>query len=314
MSLAAAQRNLGRQQHKDLQKAGESKMMDSLGKSMGSLATLGSEIISDKFNFKENKRAWDSIESGAEYLGLDKNSYKKPSMWQKAFKNPTDGASNMMKFTSKGKDGLDENREISMSQLKQLGTLTKSDNKEFYEKMLGDEEGGLRGAYSDKQKTNLDLQGMDVPSSAYKDQTRREESPYMGNITEENSSYEKLRQTNPSGFNEKYAPQSSILKRREAGAEEADKSTMPLPETSPKPKGIMNIDNMDYESIQTGTVQEGMKQLGSFDDTRKNYYKLMQEGTTQEQGQSYWDSIITRRNLLLGSKNKMKSSGNKPLE
>ena len=312
MSLATAQRNLGIQQHKDLQKAGESKMMDSLGKSMGSLATLGSEIISDKFNVKENKRAWDSVESGAEYLGLDKDSYKKPSMWQKAFKNPTDGVNSMMKFTSKGKDGLEENREISMSQLKQLGTLTKSDNKEFYEKMLGDKEGGLSGAYSDKQKTNLELQGMDVPSSAFEDQTRREESPYMGNITEENSSYDTLRQTNPKGFNEAYAAQSSMLKRREAGAEEKDESTMPLPKTSPKPKGIMSIDNMDYESTQ-GTVREGMKELGSFDDTRANYYKLMEEGTTQEQGQSYWDSIITRRNLLLGSKNKMKSSGDKPL-
>lgn len=315
MSLAAAQRNLGIQNQKRLQKAGESKMMESLGSSLGAVASMGADLIADKFNTKENKRAWESVESGAEYLGLEKDAIQKPSMWQRAFKNPSDMMGDkMFRFDSKNLDGKSEKREISMNQLKQLGTLTKSDNKEFYERATKDK-GGLRGAYSDLQKTNAQLQGMDA-SGAYKNQTRREHSPYMGSITEESSSYDTLRKTMPSSFNEAYAAPSSILKRRE-GEEAGKEFSLSAPDSSPSTDPMSRMDNMDLKSVQA-SINQGYgigtdSPYKTAKDAGANFYKLMMEGTSQEMGQSYFDALIDKRDLLRSDSSDLSNIGDKPI-
>ena len=253
MSLASAQRNLATKNRKLLQESSQNKMTQSLmeGSSQAMGALIG--FAGENLGLDENKAAWESVEAGQEYLGMDKESMVKPSLRQKLFNKP----SSMMGQNLK----IDDTTEISLGNLQSLGTLAKSENRSLYESMAGDK--GLSGAYTTKRKSNLDLQGMDA-SGAYGDQTSREKNPYMGNISEgkRGSSYNEL------------AKPTNVSRQDNA-----------------------NIDNMDYESIQSD-VRGAMKKFGSFDDTKANFYKTMMHGTSKEEGESRFDTLIKRRNAL----------------
>jgi len=259
MSLASAQRALASKNREILQDTASSKIGGSLMEGVGEgIAAIGG-YVGEKFNVAENVESWENVEAGAEELGISKDNFQKPSLRQKWFKKPTDVLGDTGKKYKVGDD-----REITLGNLQHYGALAKSDSRSLYEHLAGGKD-KFTEAYTTKSKTNLELQGMDA-SAAYKDMGKREQSPYMGNITEEGGgSYNTLKNTMPSGM---------------------------FSETS----------NNNYEQTQR-EVQKVMKaNKGDFDLAKDNYFKTLNEewgsSLTQEQGQSYWDDLITKRNSL----------------
>lgn len=289
MSLASAQRNLATKNRELLQKTAKVKLsqaaMEFGGETLGAVAGF----VGEQFNVGENVEAWESVEAGREYLGMDKDAIAKPSLRQKWFKKPSDMISGNLK--------VDDKTDISLGNLQSLGTLAKSENRSLYESIAGEK--GLTGAYTTKRKTNLELQGMDA-SDAYKDQTRREQSPYMGRINEESSSYDTLRKTMPGSFSEAHDAPSSILKRRK-GEEAGKESSMPLPDSSPSTDTSSSVGKMGLKSIQSSINEAygvgGGERLNT-QSARANYYNLMSSGTSQETGENYFDALLKRRDLL----------------
>jgi len=303
MSLASGQRNLATKNRKLLQESSQNKITQSLmeGSSQAMGALIG--FAGESLGLDENKAAWESVEAGQEYLGMDKESMVKPSLRQKLFNKP----SSMMGQNLK----IDDTTEISLGNLQSLGTLAKSENRSLYESMAGDK--GLSGAYTTKRKSNLELQGMDA-SGAYKDQTRREESPYMGD--EKKKAYNSLHVNSIGGFSENAAENNAYSQARQnqqgrQGESGLSYSNVPgfeefgmaLPDNNATAKDIQSQINKGYANAKSNKKGEAFdaKSVG------QNYYKLMEEGTTPEAGQSYYDALIARREEL---RTEEKSLGN----
>jgi hypothetical protein len=267
MSLASAQRNLATKNRELLQESAQIKLTQSVTQGIGETLGAAAGFVGEQMDVDENASAWESVEAGREYLGMDKDSIPKPSLRQKWFKKP----SSMIGGTLK----VDDKTEISLGNLQSLGTLAKSDNRSLYESIAGD--AGLKGAYTSKRKSNAELQKMDA-SGAYSNQTGREKSPYMGNITEGSSSYDTLKQAMPGGFSENKA------------------QDMSLPDSNATGEDIQTQINKGYANVKPNKEGEAFdpKSVG------QNYYKLMAEGTTPEAGQSYYDALIARREELRG--------------
>ena len=137
MSLASAQRALATKNRELLQESSQIKltqsMTESIGKGLGRLAGF----VGEHMNVEDNVQAWESVEAGRDYLGMDKDAIAKPSLRQKWFKKPSDMIGENIK--------IDDKSQISLGNLQSLGTLAKSENRSLYESIAGDK--GLRGAY-----------------------------------------------------------------------------------------------------------------------------------------------------------------------
>jgi len=314
MSLASAQRALASKNREILQDTASAKIGASLMEGVGQgIAAIGG-FVGEKFNVAENKEAWENVEAGAEELGISKDMFQKPSLRQKWFKKPTDVLGDAGKTYQVGDD-----RQITLGNLQHYGALAKSDSRSLYEHLAGGKD-KFTEAYTTKMKTNLELQGMDA-SSSYKDQTSRERNPYMGNI--DMSYKDQVKFGKDLGLNmvseSKYPGSVDRDKGYEVGNDKKvsvptpkKETKMPLPSSSPSTDPSSYIKNMDAESLRAsinegyGVTKEARSILGTDKKftTRKeakdNYYKFMSEGTSQEMGQSYFDALIDRRDILKG--------------
>tara|TARA_R100000734_G_C3319164_1_gene114484 strand:- start:8436 stop:9236 length:801 start_codon:yes stop_codon:yes gene_type:complete len=153
-------------------------------------------------------------------------------------------------------------KEYTAKEIQSVGTLASSKNRALYEKMM---DGNLASSLGRESLTNLELQNLDA-SGAYKDMGKRELEPYMGEVSEGGSSYESLEKTMPSKMFSK------------------------------------SKDVSDYELTQR-QVRKAMKaNKNNFDLARENYFQTLNEeyglSISQEEGQSYWDELIAKRNNL----------------
>ncbi len=271
MSLASAQRNLATKNRELLQESAQIKLTQSATQAVGETLGAAAGFVGEQMDVEENASAWESVEAGREYLGMDKDAITKPSLRQKWFKKPSDMIPENLK--------IDDKTEISLGNLQSLGTLAKSDNRSLYESIAGDT--GLKGAYTSKIKSNAEL-----PDGISKNASENNAHPQASKNQQE-----------------RYAP----VLQDESGLDYSDVPGFDELGSDPHSKHkdvtdpLSNIKNMGAESLQQSINQGygvGTENRLDTKGARANYFNYMSEGTSKETGESYFDAMLKRRDLL----------------
>ena len=293
MSLVASTKKAAMAQRKNLAQAAGGQLWAKAAESIGEEIEGLTNWAAEKFDWEENKTAWESFEEGQKYAGVSdeekltagkggrgklRKMFYKPEQVHKDKKITADG------------------REFTSQQMTQLGALVSSDQRAIYEQIAG---GKLAEAYSSAAP---EVSILDQPNSPMFEHLYKTEKGFAGDYheaarqerdTKEDSM--KLGLSLPAeglkpnsdkrgwSFNSKAPTQEEISKKASEGLNQMSKEAM---------------EKMDLKSVQKSINEAKNKIGGEFSDWGKNYYQLMSEGTSQETGQSYFDALVSRRNTL----------------
>jgi hypothetical protein len=299
MSLVSATKKAAMVQRKNLAQAAGGQMWAKAAESIGEEVEGLTGYLSEKYNWEENKTAWESFEEGQKYAGVSSEDMLTSGKGgrgklKEMFYSPEQVHKG--KMTAKG-------REYDATGMTQLGALVSSDQRALYEQMA---DGKLAESYSKPfQKIEYDPNEGDAGEDGFKP------GGYTPPKVEEAKDNDKTHDPTegdageagfePGGYT---PPSEQSMYERSAGIKLNKKSFESA--SGAGRKEITSTMNRDWG---------GGKGADKFILAKQNYYKVLNErqaesggdSYTQEQGENMWSTLINARN-------KLQSPSSKPMQ
>jgi len=308
MSLVSATKKAAMVQRKNLAQAAGGQMWAKAAESIGEEVEGLTGYLSEKYNWEENKTAWESFEEGQKYAGVSSEDMLTSGKGgrgklKEMFYSPEQVHKG--KMTAKG-------REYDATGMTQLGSLVSSDQRALYEQMA---DGKLAESYSKASPQTLlrDQEKSPMHDYLYKgDESYRKD--YESSVLEENKQQSKMK-----------------MDKRDAARSEQGLDPISAEDFKPNPENYApdgssytaENKSMYYDATQmkdeiNTTMNRdwgGKKGADKFMLAKQNYYKVLNErqaesggdSYTQEQGENMWSTLINARN-------KLQSPSSKPMQ
>ena len=173
MSLVSSTKKAAMAQRKNLAQAAGGQLWAKAAESIGEEVEGLTNWASEKFDWEENKTAWESFEEGQKYAGV---SDEEKLTAGKGGRGKLRQMFYKPEQVHKGKKITADGREFTSQQMTQLGALVSSDQRAIYEQIAG---GKLAEAYSSAAP---EVSILDQPKSPIFEHLYKTEKGFVVNI------------------------------------------------------------------------------------------------------------------------------------